>query len=45
MKIPYMDESVIVGCHPWMKKPHPWMTSTDDPPSIDYIYGYTSIHG
>ena len=25
-----LDESVIGGCHPWMEKPHPWMTSTDE---------------
>ena len=25
-----MDESVISGSHPWMEKPHPWMTSTDE---------------
>ena len=26
----FMDESVLRGCHPWMEKPHPWMTSTDE---------------
>ena len=32
MKIPSMDgetssmdESAILGCHPWMEKCHPWM--------------------
>ena len=25
-----MDNFFIGGCHPWMKKPHPWMTSTDE---------------
>ena len=37
MTIPSMDEqissmdgSVIGGCHPWMEKPHPWMTFMDE---------------
>ena len=39
MTIPSMDEqissmdgSVINGCHPWKKEPHPWMkvSSVDD---------------
>ena len=25
-----MDESAILGCHPWMEKCHPWMKTTDD---------------
>ena len=25
-----VDESDIRGCHPWMEKPHPWMTSIDE---------------
>ena len=24
-----MDESIICGCHPWMEKCHPWMSSMD----------------
>ena len=29
MKIPSMDESAILGCHPWMEKCHTWMSSMD----------------
>ena len=25
-----MDYDVIGGCHSWMEKAHPWMTSTDE---------------
>ena len=31
-----MDESIICGCHPWMEKGHPWMSSMDrDMSSMD----------
>ena len=26
----HMDEIVIFGCHPWIKKPHPWITSMNE---------------
>ena len=49
-----MDESAILGCHPWMEKCHPWMSSMDgnmssidgETSSMDDIHGWHfSIHG
>ena len=33
-----MDESVICGCHPWMKKPDPWMTDNGHGRSIYHTF-------
>ena len=40
-----MDESAILGCHPWMEKCHSKMSSMDgevssmeESPSVDVIY-------
>ena len=38
-QISSMDESVIRGCHPWMKKPHPLMKVS----SMNAIHGWSTL--